>query len=300
MPLGRFRKKVLATLTLCLTLGSTGAAATDVVVSIKPLELLVRAVATPDINVTTLVPPGTNPHNYSMKPSQRRALDEADAVFWVGPAMETFLQSLLSGSEFQSRSHALGPENDEDSHQSEEGHHHDHHSHDEGQDPHVWLDPEYARDMVHHIHQTLAQLPGADKEALKDNLAAFEKALTATEQEIDRQLEPARKLSLFTYHNAFSHFAEHFNLTLTGVLAVNPEVSPGARHLAKIQKRLNSVSQPCIMTEQPFDPGAWQAIIGDSGASISAWDPLAADIPPGPDGYVVFQKSLADAVLQCL
>ena len=62
-------------------------AGTQVVTSLKPIELLVKAIAADDVEITTLVQPGSSPHNYSMKPSQRRALEAADAIFWVGPEM---------------------------------------------------------------------------------------------------------------------------------------------------------------------------------------------------------------------
>src|SRR5690554_196662 len=105
------------------------ASAANVVTSIKPLELLVKAVAGDSVQVSSLVPAGSSPHNYTMKPSQRRALEQADAIFWVGPEMETFLSRLLSGSEFEGRVVAFTevPEG-EDEHHEEEHSDHDHRS----------------------------------------------------------------------------------------------------------------------------------------------------------------------------
>ncbi|MDI9245830.1 zinc ABC transporter substrate-binding protein [Marinobacter sp. CHS3-4] len=291
----------LATLLLWLALlPASSLAASKVVVSIKPLELLVRAVATDDTSVTTLVPPGANPHKYAMKPSGRQALAEADAVFWVGPELESFLSRLLTGSEFADRSHALGNNDSTDDSHAEHSHDHDHHGHESDTDPHVWLDPELARQMARQIHSELSKLPGADTTTLNGNLARFEQALTETERTIQKQLAPARELSLFTYHNAFNHFAEHYNLTLSGVLTLNPDLSPGARHVAEIQERLGEVPRPCLMTEQPYNPDSWHAIVGDINVAFSAWDPLGSAIEPSPDAYIQFQKSVAQAVLNCL
>lgn len=284
-------------------------AAPKIVVSIKPLELLVRAVATEDTAVTTLIGPGDNPHNFSMKPSQRRALSEADAVFWVGPELETFLTRLLGGEEFRARSHAFMPGEDKtegDSEHSDEGHHHghDHHGHggteDAGSDPHIWLDPTTSLDMAREIHAVLTELRGANAAALNANLQTFEQALAETEKEINEQLEPARALSLFTYHNAFTHFAGHYDLPLAGVLTLNPELSPGARHIADVQSRLSKATRPCLMTESPYNPESWDPIVGDVAVTFSTWDPLASDITSDSRGYLAFQKSIADAVLECL
>lgn len=300
------RPLIKATTLVLALLPATVMAEPKVVVSLKPLELLVKAVATEDTWVTTLVGPGSNPHNYSMRPSQRRALGEADAVFWIGPEMETFLTRLLGGDEFRARSHAFLP-GEADVDHSEEGHHHghdhDHHHHDSGDtenDPHIWLDPVRSLEMAREMHAVLKTLPGADATALDANLERFEQALKATEKKIHKQLEPARQLSLFTYHNAFTHFAEHYDLPLAGVLTTNPELSPGAKHIAKVQNQLGSATRPCLMTERPFNKDSWDPIIGDVAVSFTDWDPLATDIATTADGYTAFQQSLADSVLGCL
>lgn len=273
-------------------------AAPKVVVSLKPLELLVRAVATEDTTVTTLIEPGGNPHNYSLKPSQRRALGEADAVFWIGPAMETFLARLLNGEEFHSRSHAMLADEEPEEHDHHHGHHQDEHG--DGADPHIWLDPAIAVTIAREIHSVLAAHPKADKAALDKNLATFEQSLNAAEADIRKQLEPARSISLFTYHNAFTHFAEHYGLAIAGVFSLNPELSPGARHIAEVQNTLRKATRPCLMTEQPFNEQSWDSITGDTGVTFSSWDPLASDIEASADGYIAFQKSLAQSVLNCL
>ena len=33
---------------------------------------------------------------------------------------------------------------------------------------------------------------------------------------------------------------------------------------------------------------------------ISEWAPLASDVPATPQGYLLFQQGMADAVLDCL
>ena len=38
-----------------------------------------------------LVSGGASPHDYSLKPSEARAIDQAQVVFWIGPDLESFL-----------------------------------------------------------------------------------------------------------------------------------------------------------------------------------------------------------------
>ncbi len=287
-------------------------ASTQVVTSLKPIELLVKAIATDDVEITTLVQPGASPHNYSMKPSQRRALEAADAIFWVGPEMETFLTRLLGGSEFRDRTYSLMhgenvPEvqsdsghGDHDDHEESGGHDDHHHDHGSGEDPHIWLDPALAVEMARDIHRVLATLKSADTHVLDANLARFEQAMAETETAINQRLDPARDIDLFTYHDAFTRFVGHYNMNLEGILTLNPELSPGAGHIAEVQEKLRNANQPCLLTEPQFNRQWWRSITEGLDITFSTWDPLATDIETDQDGYITFQQSLADAVLKCL
>lgn len=278
-------------------------AGTNVVTSIKPVELLVKAVATDDIEVTSLVPAGSSPHNYTMRPSQRQALEKSDVIFWVGPEMETFLSRLLGGDEFRERTVSLmhGDEvpktNDTDEHEHEDDHGHDHGA---GEDPHIWLDPVMALEMATDIHQALSQLEDADTRALDANLARFKKTLLEAEEDIQHRLGPLANISLFAYHDAFTRYAGHFNLKLDGILTLNPELSPGARHIAEVQDKLRKANQPCLLTEPQFNRQWWRSITAGLDITFSTWDPLATDIESDRDGYVNFLQGIADNALACL
>ena len=100
-----------------------------VVTSLKPLELLVRAVAHDQVAVTTLVPAGSSPHTYQLRPSQRQDLEDAERVFWVGPDMETFLTRLLSGPDLRDRAVALAPDDSDHAHGKANHHGHDDQGH---------------------------------------------------------------------------------------------------------------------------------------------------------------------------
>ncbi|HAZ87724.1 MAG TPA: ABC transporter substrate-binding protein, partial [Marinobacter adhaerens] len=121
-------------------------AETRIVTSIKPVELIVSAIATEDMQTTSLVPPGSSPHNYTMKPSQRRALENADVIFWVGPDMETFLNRLLAGQEFSGRTVALMDAEHEPGEVNHDEHAHDDHA----DDHHGHAHEEEAKEEEHH------------------------------------------------------------------------------------------------------------------------------------------------------
>ncbi|BES70956.1 zinc ABC transporter substrate-binding protein ZnuA [Marinobacter nanhaiticus D15-8W] len=286
-----------------------------IVTSIKPLSLLARAIAPEDTQITTLIPAGASPHTYQLRPSDRRALAEADLILWVGPSMETFMQRLLENPELAPRTQSLMPTEEaqiahehehEHAHAEEVGHEehpgHDHgdgHHHD-GVDPHVWLDPALALLMTHTIGDRLAKLAPNQHDVIERRLKQLEHALHAQDEQLRPSLARLEGIDIFTYHDAFGRFAEHYGIHLAGALTPSPEQTPGARHINAIQQKLRGANHPCLLTEPQFNRDWWQSLTEDVGLTISTWDPLASEIPETPDGYVKFQQSLADAALTCL
>ena len=78
---------------------ATPASATEparVVATIKPIHSLVAAVMQGAGAPRLLIGGGASPHAYSLKPSDARALQNADVIFWVGRDLETFLEKPLT------------------------------------------------------------------------------------------------------------------------------------------------------------------------------------------------------------
>ncbi|WP_303286581.1 zinc ABC transporter substrate-binding protein [Marinobacter sp. SS8-8] len=275
-------------------------AETRIVTSIKPVELIVRAIATEDMQTTSLVPAGSSPHNYTMKPSQRRALENADVIFWVGPEMENFLYRLLSGQEFSSRTVKLMTGEHESDNAGQSDQDAQGHNHGNGEDPHIWLDPELAIEMAETIRDALARLDSVNLPAMDQNFEQFQASVRETESAIRARLAPAHDISLFSYHSAFTRFADYYDLKLEGVLTLNPELSPGAHHIAEVQGKLRKGHHPCLLTEPQFNQQWWKSITQNLDVTFSTWDPLASEIKATANSYSDFQHSIADAVLKCL
>lgn len=124
---------------LCVCLLSVVAQAeTDVrvVASIKPLQLVVQGVVGELGKVDVLVPAGSSPHHYSLKPSALRTLSDADLVVWNGPQMELFLTKVVANNaKAELRLIAAKEEHNDhaEAHHYDHGdEHHDHDKHHEG------------------------------------------------------------------------------------------------------------------------------------------------------------------------
>ena len=92
-------KKILqlisSVLVALLTTISISKAEVKVVASIKPIHSLVSYVMD-GIGKPALIVDGSNsPHNFNMKPSNAKDIENADIIFWVGEDIESFLEKPL-------------------------------------------------------------------------------------------------------------------------------------------------------------------------------------------------------------
>lgn len=80
----------------------------QVVVSIKPIHSLVASIMKGVGEPSLVVEGAASPHTYTLKPSNARALENADLVFWVGPGLEAFLEKPLEALAGKSKVVELG------------------------------------------------------------------------------------------------------------------------------------------------------------------------------------------------
>lgn len=295
---------------LALLIPAAGAAAPQVTVTIKPLHSLVAAVMDGVAAPRRLLPDGASPHAYALRPSEMRALSSADLVFWMGPALETFLVQPLAAlppsvrrvalmdapgiQHLPARAGGLWSE-------AEHDHAHDHHDHGgRDLDPHVWLDPMNAVAMLRHIAAVLAEIDPAHGQRYTENAHAAEAALRALDARLRERLAPVRALPYVVFHDGYQYFEHRYGLHPVGALSVTPGVSPGARRVRQLRERILSSGARCVFAEPQFQPALAARLTEDTPAQAAVLDPLGMDVPEGPGAYAAILEGLAEALVGCL
>jgi zinc transport system substrate-binding protein len=284
-----------------------------VVASIKPVHSLVAGVVQGVGEPLLLIPGGASPHEYSLKPSDTRALDEAQAVFWIGPDLERFLVKPLANAQ-TTRSVALidAPgvtilplreggawERHQHGHDEPAGHHADH-DHEASRDAHVWLDPANATAMVRQIVAVLGEVDPAHQAEYARNGAALIERLDQLNQQLTTALAPVKDQPYLVFHDAYHYFEQRYGLNAVGSVVLNPEQRPGAKRVADIQARVRDLKVRCVFSEPQFQPALVETVIAGSDAHRGVLDPLGADLPAGPDAYFQLLQGLTDALRGCL
>ena len=305
---------------------SANARAPDVVVSIKPVHALVAAIMQ-GVGEPGLIVEGANsPHTYSMKPSNARALQNANLVFWVGPGLEAFLTKPLEalgakatqvelseapgltrlkfreGGAFEAHDHGEEghdhDDGDEDHDHAAGGH--DHH-HDEGEfDMHLWLDPMNAKAMAAEIEKALVKADPDNAATYSANARALDEKLDALDKELAQTVAPIRDKPFIVFHDAYQYFEHRYHVRVAGSITVSPETLPGAERIAEIHKKVRELGATCVFAEPQFEPKLVQVVLEGSSAKAGTLDPEAATLPQGPDLYFQLMRGIATSLKTCL
>lgn len=330
------RLLVAAGLAGLLAQPATAAEAPRVVASIKPVHSLVASVMQGIGTPHLLVAGAGSPHAYSLKPSDAQALQSADAVVWIGPDMETFLEGPLDSLAPQAARVALqeteglirlsfretGPfeahahEDDDHGHGHDDGHGHGHthehshdHDHDHGDDHghahgamdgHYWLDPVNAQRMVERIAETLAVIDPAHAARYAENAAATNARIDALVAEMSAVLAPIRERPFLVFHDAYQYLERRFDLTVAGSVTVSPEVIPGAQRVAEMRDKVRDLGATCVFSEPQFEPKLVQVVVEGTPARSGVLDPLGSALPDGAGLYFELMRDLADSLRNCL
>ncbi len=295
-------------LLLLLLCSHAAAAAPAVVASIVPVHALVAGVMAGVGEPHLLMPGGASPHDYSLRPSDARALQQAQVVFWVGPALETVLERPLAAAPdartvalLEAPELTLWPRREGGVWETDDEAHHDHGTteHD-APDPHVWLDPDNAVAMVRQIAVVLSEIDPDHAGTYRANAGALMEGIAALDAELGAALAPVRETPFVVFHDAYQYLERHYGLATAGAIAVDPESRPGARRVREIRALIEARGARCLFAEPQFRPALVEVLVADTGVATGMLDPLGAELAPGPGAYFALMRGLAGSLVECL
>jgi zinc transport system substrate-binding protein len=273
-----------------------------------------QGVAEPKLLITG----GSTPHNYSLRPSEARALARAELVVWVGPQLESFLEKPLESLAKNARHLTLleaieGPllelreggawEGHHDEHDAEDHDHEaDHHEVNAAEygyevNPHVWLNPLLAKQIVSKVARVLSELDPAHQQHYAENSSRLEARLDTLHKELKTRLTPVKAAPYVVFHDAYHYFESAYGLNAVGSITVDPERSPGAKRVSEIRSKIKALQARCVFSEPQFESRLVQTVIEGTGARTGVLDPLGTDLAPEENSYFVLMNDLADNLI---
>lgn len=253
---------------------ASGGEPVAVVATTMQLQDFARQVGGDRVEVTGILGPDNEPHEYEPTPSDAEAAAEADVVLENGANLDEWLDDLLSNAGGDAE-RVVAADGIELLPTEEEGF---------PGDPHVWHDPENAKQMVDNVAAGLSQVDPAGRAAYERNAARYKGQLDRMADRIRDEFAaiPPERRKLITTHDAFGYFARAFDIDQVGTVlpALTTEVEPSGRQVRELVEQIREQGVNAIFTEEAVDSSLEQRIADEAGAGVST--SLYADVLGGP------------------
>jgi zinc transport system substrate-binding protein len=262
-------------------------------VSFYPLQFLAERVAGPDATVTSLTPPGAEPHDLELSPAQVAEIGRADLVVYLSgfqPAVDeavaarapahvvdaaavTDLVPLAEESEptpcptpsdgapgvCEAEAPATG--------EGEAGH---------PLDPHFWLDPTRMTPVATAIAEELAAIVPDSASGTEENRDAVTADLAALDERFSTGLEQCERRTIVTTHAAFGYLASRYGLTQLSVGGIDPEAEVSPARIREVADELEGTGVTTVFFESQATPEIAEALAEHAGLAAEVLDPLEA------------------------
>lgn len=258
------------------------------------------------IDVTNMVPSGTEPHDWEPSTNDLKNLEKADVFIYNGADMEPWADDLLV-----SRSDTLrvveASENVElrtTDGEHEHAHEHEGADHHHGDfDPHVWLDPENAKIEMEAIRDALCAADPENSTVFQSNYEKYAAELDALDAEFREKLAPLPNRTIVVAHEAFGYLCDAYGLTQVGIEGLSPDSEPDPGRMAEVIDFVREHSISTIFFEEMVSPKVAEAIASETGAQAKMLSPLEGlsdeQAAAGADYFSVMHDNLA-ALMEAL
>jgi zinc transport system substrate-binding protein len=266
----------------------------EVVTSFYPLYELASTIGGDKIEVSNLVPPGSEPHDYEPSPQDIIRLNNAQLVVLNGAGFESWSGNVVpdlqsKGVTVVELSKSIGellqgtPESEATSQGS-------------ATDPHFWLDPVLYQQEARFMGQTLGQIDPSNKDYYAVNAENFANKLQKVADNYQTGLSACPLHSIVTSHAAFGYLAKRYGLTVAAISGLSPDSEPSPRKIAELTDLVKQSGIKYIFTETLLSPKIADTLASEANVQTLVFNPLEgltkAEMAAGEDYISVMERNL--------
>ena len=231
--------------------GATSSGGVQVLATTSTLASLAMGVVGDHARVRSLVPIGASPEDYQPAPQDIEEVHDARVLLENGANLETWLDGTIANASNPSLIRVVLS----DGLPVRDG------------NPHLWMDPVFARAYVNKIRDAMVAADPANAASYRANAAAYDAKLVALTARTQKKIDtiPSAQRVMIVFHNAFNYYDARFGLATLGVVEVNPGADPSPQHLAEIVglARLHHVR--AVFAEPEYSPKLIAALAESAG-----------------------------------
>lgn len=277
---------------------------------------LARNVAGDRAEVTGILPPNADPHDYEPRPSDAEAVADADLVIQSGGDLDLWLDEVVSSSGtvaavttlIDSVEEIAGepPAEDEQRAAEEEDEEEEGEDHADEVDPHWWQSPRNAVAAVEEIRDRLIEVDPHGRDDYNANaddyiadLERLDRAIAACMRDI-----PADRRKLVTSHDSLGYFADRYDVEIVGaaIPALTTQAQPSAGETAELVDLIREQGVKAVFGEAGVNTDLERAIADETGAVVGGelWADTLGPEDSGAETYVEATTANAEAIAKGL
>src|SRR5919202_383987 len=241
---------------------------------------ITEKIAQDTVDLTCLIPAGTDPHVYAPKPSDRKAIEQANLILYNGYGFEESLIKLIQSTkntapkvavgeiavpkplkgEEHKREHGVGEKAQVEQEHSEF-------------DPHVWQDAKNGVRIVETLSDNLKKISPNKAATYTSNAEKMTRELTQLDSWIKSQIStiPAKQRKLVITHDAMGYYAAAYGIPIEGALqGISTEEKPTAGRMKELVDEIKKASVPTIFAEATINPKLIETVAKEANVKVSA------------------------------
>jgi manganese/iron transport system substrate-binding protein len=258
-----------------------------VVTTIGILADWARQVGGDRVEVTSLLSGNESPHTYEIKPADVKTVADARVLFRVGLGMEEWLDPAVDNSgnkklimvDVAAGATGIIAGDAEDKYGN----------------PHIWLDPEYAKAGIENLVRELVKLDPKGESLYRRREAAYFVRLDSLSQAIGAQVATLQDRRFIAFHDAWPYFCRRFGFQVVATVEPIPGQEPSAKELARLVDLIRRERIKVITTEPQLSSALPDMLAKETGVKVVTLNPLESG-----GGYIAAlgasAKALADAL----
>lgn len=236
----------------------------QVVVSFNALGEFAEAIGKDKVQVKTIIPEGTEPHDFEPKIRDFESINSASIFVYNGLDMEAWVDNTLQNVNNKNlivvnASKGISPIKASEGAEAEgEGKY----------DPHIWLSLKNAEIEAANIRDALIKADKGNKDFYENNYKTFADKLEALYSEYKGKFDKLDNKYFVTGHAAFAYFCRDFGLKQNSVEDVFAEEEPSAKKMKELVDFCKSNKIKTIFIEDMVSPKVSQTLASEAGAKV--------------------------------
>lgn len=274
--------------------------------SFYPMYDFAKKIGGDKVEVTNLVPAGTEPHDWEPSAKDLAKISESDILVYSGAGMESWIDkvdqvtkdSKLVKVEASKDIDLIKSEHHHDEEDAKEEDHEDaHEEHDHGEyDPHVWLAPQNAKIQMKNIKDALVKADPTNKDYYEKNFEVYSQKIDDLDVKFSTSLKDTKSKNIVVSHEAFAYLCKAYGINQVGIEGLSPDSEPDAARMAEVTKFAKENKIKYIFFEELVSPKVSEAIAKEVGAKTAVLNPLEGlsddQLKAGEDYFSVMESNL--------